>query len=307
MMKGPLIKLSTIIILMAMFGLAWALGVLAGRHNWTPVPQLFAVKDRIERAVFPTYWWQRHLNVNSETHTPVPCPVNPIVLVFGGQSNVANSLSVSLDSDPELAAFMFWDGQCYPLADPMLGPSGQGGSVATAIGQALARETGRPVVVMNAAVSATSFAAWLNPRTGIMGRLETALESLRAAGLKPGLMIWQQGETDSHHRSKSQAEFEVELKALLSQLLDMPDMDDRSVMLFRSTICAGNRASPHAALQAALTAMPDYNPRIILGPDTDLIGPRGRHDGCHFNARGRDAIVTGIMPLLRRHFGDRLD
>jgi lysophospholipase L1-like esterase len=43
---------------------------------------------------------------------------------------------------------------------------------------------------------------------------------------------------------------------------------------------------------------------VVLGPNTDQLGPRSRYDGCHFNAQGRARIVEEtlavILPLLRR-------
>ena len=285
-------------------GLAiWSFGVMAGRHNWVPVPQMFALKDRIVRTLKPQGWWQRAIHDDVSGLEPAPCPENAIVLLFGGQSNVANSLSTPLDANKDVPAFMFWDGACYPIADPIPGTSGQGGNVATAIGQALAGETERPVLVMNMAVAATSYAGWLDRRTGLLPRFEGGLASLSAAGFKPDLVLWHQGETDAHKRTREQSSFEAELTRLIDTLSEIDELADAKIVLSRTTRCSGDRTAGLPALHAAQTAVGRAHPNAILGPDTDRIGPRGRQDGCHFNARGRDEFVSLTLPILRDALG----
>lgn len=276
---------------------------MAGRHNWAPVPQLFAFKDRIVRSTDPQGWWQRVIHEDVSGLEPVSCPDDPIVLVFGGQSNVANSLSTPLDAKADLPAYMFWDGVCYPLADPIPGTTGNGGSVATAIGQALAEEAGRPVLVMNMAVAATSYAGWLDQRTGLLPRFETGLASLAGAGFTPDLLLWHQGETDAHYRGRDQETFQAELTELMDRLSNIAELTDTKIILSRTTICSGNRSGGLPALHAAQTDVGNNHPSALVGPDTDLIGPRGRQDGCHFNARGRDDFVAMTLPILRDALG----
>ena len=42
----------------------------------------------------------------------------------------------------------------------------------------------------------------------------------------------------------------------------------------------------------------------MLGPNASALGPEMRHDGCHFNTAGRDALVAETLvimaPSLRR-------
>ena len=52
------------------------------------------------------------------------------------------------------------------------------------------------------------------------------------------------------------------------------------------------------------TALAQRSGRVMLGPNASALGPEMRHDGCHFNTAGRDALVVETLvimaPSLRR-------
>jgi hypothetical protein len=59
-------------------------------------------------------------------------------------------------------------------------------------------------------------------------------------------------------------------------------------------------------LREAQHSIAERIPGVVHGPNTDRLGLRDRYDSCHFDARGRDAIVEEtlevLMPLIRNGY-----
>jgi hypothetical protein len=51
-------------------------------------------------------------------------------------------------------------------------------------------------------------------------------------------------------------------------------------------------------IDAAVTALAARSNRVVLGPNASALGPEMRHDGCHFNAAGRDALVAETLAIV---------
>lgn len=276
--------------------LVW--GVQAGRHGGFPSGAVVAAGRAVLRHVDPERYWRRDIHATPREGSAMECPTNPIVIVTGGQSNAANHLSDPVDERPDLPAAMFYDGRCYRLADPLPGASGHRGSLWAALGQRLAAQTGRGVVMINGAMAATTYSDWLTPQSGYLDRLEQAVVQARSQGLEPHFLLWHQGESDAHSRAPA-AQHAARLDALAGELLEriIPSPQARLV-LYRVSICNGARSGGNGELVAAQNQVAARRERVIAGPDTDLLGPRYRHDDCHFNARGRDAVVEATLDVL---------
>lgn len=291
-------------LVLALTGLAAGVvyGVYAGRHDRFPTGPVIAAKIAIERGLGLERQWRRAFHEDVRGLSPAPCPGDdPLVILTGGQSNAANSLSDPVDAAPSRRAYMFFRGRCYPLSDPLLGATDGRGSLWTALGHRLAVETGRAVVFVNAAVGATTCADWLEPRSGYFERMRRAVEDAARQGLRPHLILWSQGEADAGRRAPAGV-FERELGALVTRLLDeLPLASDARLVLYGVSACYGGRSN--ADLREAQRRVAKSAPRVVEGPDTDRYGARFRYDGCHFNGRGRDAIVEDtvrlIIPLLK--------
>lgn len=70
-----------------------------------------------------------------------------------------------------------------------------------------------------------------------------------------------------------------------------PSPDDALV------IVAGGQSNAGNNIPTRYTAG-DANPRIALRMNTDILGKEYRWDECHFNARGREAIVETSLPQI---------
>ena len=247
----------------------------------------------IDWVLFPDRYYHRDYQGIRLDQTPVPCPEGALVIVTGGQSNAANSVSEPVSANHNVPAFQWFEGQCFPLSDPLIGLTDSRGSLWTALGHEIAAT--QPVVFINSAVGATSYRAWLDRRSGFLARLETSVESARLAGLPPKLILWHQGESDGG-RNDVRSEYRSDLKKLTSYFSKMAP--EATTILYQASIC-GNHPPVESLRQAQADVAQAYH-SIILGPDTDKIDDSGRVDQCHFNALGRALIVEQTLDLLQQ-------
>lgn len=261
-----------------------------GLYKTLTWPRLPAAIDWV---LFPDRYYHRDYQGIRNDQIPVPCPEGALVIVTGGQSNAANSISEPISENNDVPAFQWFEGQCFPLSDPLIGLTDKRGSLWTALGHEIAAT--QPVVFVNSAVGATSYRAWLDRRSGFLPRLEKSVESAQLAGMTPSLILWHQGESDGG-RNDVRSEYRSDLTKLTSQLSRMAP--EATIILYQASICGSY--PPVEALRQAQADVARANPLIILGPDTDKIGDSGRADRCHFNALGRTLIVAQTLDLLHR-------
>jgi hypothetical protein len=276
-------------------------GLFAGRYGRFPIPVLIKAKGAVERLLRgrdPR--WQREFFEDVTSADLARCRLDdPIVILTGGQSNAANDLSDPVDADAAAPAFMFFDGNCYLLKDPVLGASGRRGSLWTALGHRLTRETGRSVVFINGAAGGTSYRDWLDDRSGFFSRLRTQALQAEKQNLRPNVVLWHQGETDAD-REACVEEYESDLQELISRLeKEIPLAPDAKIVLYGVSVsnCSRQLCSNSALRQAQRNIIGKFE-NVIAGPDTDALGGRSRYDDCHFNGRGRDEIVAETVQLL---------
>lgn len=231
-----------------------------------------------------------------------PCPDDALVVVTGGQSNAANSISTPLDATPAAPLFMFMDGRCYLLRDPLLGASGVGGSIWSRLGPKLHARTGRPILFVNGAIGGSRFADWMNPASPHFSRLQRNVAAAERIAGPVDLILWHQGETDAALRP-ARSRIEKDIRAVLTRLLhELPIAPNARILLYRASRCAGvGRENGVAEIIAAQTAATTIDPRVIAGPNTDKLDQRQRWDGCHFNEAGAEAVAQMTMESLFLH------
>ncbi len=218
----------------------------------------------------------------------VEMPCNPsssgtAVILVQGQSNAANFGSSRYAARGAVDNFDPATGKCFAAVDPLLGADGAGGNFATRLGDILI-ETGRykRVVIVPLAVQGASLSD-LNGKYA--GRIDNAVEKLRAAQLTPTHLLFQQGEKDAILMTSRE-----QYVSMLHQLV----MRFRAAglqapfYLSQSTKCDVESPKNSAAIRAAQEAAVDVALNIRRGPDTDFIGNEGRNpfDGCHMNEMG---------------------
>ena len=231
------------------------------------------------------------------------CPQGAIVIATAGQSNAANAISTPLDADVSVPVYMFFKSRCYALRDPLLGSNGTFGSVWSRFAPMLAGRTGRPVVIISGAIGGSQFGDWTDPHSPYMRQLRDRVADAAKIVGAPDVVLWHQGETDAWFKPR-QADLQPTIeKALHTVLATFPLKPAARLVLYRASICTGakRQASTPGVIDAE-TAAAKSDPRIILGPNTDMFGDRFRHDHCHFNEEGARRVaeqtVGVVMPLV---------
>jgi lysophospholipase L1-like esterase len=221
----------------------------------------------------------------------------PLVLLALGQSNAGNHGSAASAAQPPVLVQA--GAGCARVQDPLPGGTGQGGSVWRHLPALLQAGDGRAVLLSVLGVDGSSIRQWTDTEGPIAQRLEVQLAQLRAMGLQPDAVLWQQGEADARDATSARAYRDqlVRLDALLHGLgVDAP------VFLALSTVC---RSPPYAPVREAIaqatasTASTAAPGRLRPGPDTDrLVAAGDRRDGCHFSATGAQAAARAWAEVL---------
>ncbi len=213
----------------------------------------------------------------------VPCPsqTEKTAVIFAfGQSNAGNYLG-ERRSAAHPGVLNFFRGRCYAAADPMLGASGSRGSVWPLVGDAL-MASGKfdAVVFVTVAVGGSDARSWQIGGANV--RFTDALEQV-GRRYRVTHFLWHQGESDWGYMPDQYA-------ASLRQIIGAALKASPGARFWVSvaTVC---RNAPDRAIQAAQKSMVDGR-RVLLGPDTDQLGPGERYDGCHLSASGQEKAAA---------------
>lgn len=213
-----------------------------------------------------------------------------VALVFG-QSNAANSGQRRGVGGP--GVYNFHAGNLYEARDPLLGATGEGGSVWTRLGPRLLEDGPYDAVVFApVAVGGTAIREWtvggeLHPRL-----LETVAE-LKRADLTPTHLLWHQGEADNRAGTGGEVYQEMFL-AMLGSLRDRGVRAPAYVSV--ATRCGAS--GPNETLQTVQRGLAEASLNIRAGPDTDALGLGYRSDGCHFSAYGLERYADLWLEAL---------
>jgi hypothetical protein len=204
------------------------------------------------------------------------------VIVVHGQSNAANYGSARHTSREAVDNFDPASGKCFAAADPLLGTDGLGGSFATHLGDMLIRAGQYDRVILVPIARGGASLAFLNDEGAKL--VTNAIAKLKAAGLTPTHILFQQGETDALMTTTAE-----QYAALLHQLVKRFRSAgfDAPFYVSRSAKCDYAGPKNTVAVRAGQLAAIDAALDIRQGPDTDTIGNEGRsEDGCHMNEIG---------------------
>ncbi|MEH2523356.1 MULTISPECIES: sialate O-acetylesterase [unclassified Bradyrhizobium] len=214
-----------------------------------------------------------------------PCVIasaRTAILVVHGQSNAANYGSTRHAAREAVDNFDPATGKCFAAIDPLLGTDGLGGSFATRLGDILIQSGRYDRVVLVPIARGSSSISFLNNEGASL--ITNGIAKLKAAGLTPTHILFQQGETDA--QSTTSAEQYVSLLHQLVKRFRAAGFD-APFYLSRSTKCGHVDPKNTAAIRAGQLSAIDRALNIHQGPDTDTIGNEGRSpDGCHMNEAG---------------------
>lgn len=209
------------------------------------------------------------------------------VILALGQSNAANSgEGIYKVKNPVISVYK---GKCYKANDPLLGATGNGGSVWGRLSDKLI-ENGMYdyVVIKSIAVGGSPIVSWTQHGNGpvhgnYFGRIINAINELNEIGFNITHILWHQGEQDTS--------FGTTAKNYKKMFLNMLDGIRKKggvkspIYVARASLCQGRSSREVVAAQNELIEQYDD---ILQGPNTDLINDsKYRIDGgCHFSESG---------------------
>lgn len=201
-----------------------------------------------------------------------------VALVFG-QSNSANE-----GESPKTAkrnVYSFYKGKCYRAKDPLLGASGEGGSVWTRLGDRIIEENlYNQVLFVPIGVGGTQIARW-KPDGDLHKRILESIKDLKKHNLTLTHMLWHQGEMDAVLNTSKE-----EYKKMFLDMLESIRANGIDAPIYVSIATRCNRIRENKDIQQAQRELVDILKKIYPGPDTDKLGLEYRFDGCHFSDEG---------------------
>lgn len=275
----PELAVRAAVVAVALVAAAYAYGALAGRAEL--MPHVF-----LKRALFPltSIFTTPRAYSDLSTKHEIPCrdamKGRIMVALIIGQSNAANYGSARHVSGP--GVFNFFKGRCYEASDPLLGASGEGGSIWTRLGDMIV-EAGKfdSVLLVPVGIGGSGIKRW-TPGRDLYPLIQKSAAGLRQQGIQITHVLFQQGENDILTPvSEYQRHFRAMLKGLREQGITAP------VFVALSTKTAEGVSDDLRLAQKGLFA--DGADGVRAGPDTDIIsGIEYRPDGVHFSGAGLD-------------------
>jgi len=296
-------KKGTLVISLVMLVTGICTGFAANRYKLYPQDFATSVRERIEatlgiqpetlRFVPPSYFVSETKGRNR-----TECPEkDPLVFLAIGQSNAANFYASFGDEDDTKQAFQFSDGHCYFIMDPVLGATGDHGSLWTEFAQRLSVSSGQPVVFLVGGVGGSSVEQWVVAESPYYARIKKQLALAEDAGIAVDFIVWNQGEQDVAIATPDDV-YKVRLEQLFNRLNREFRTDPAPRwIIFQSTICR-DHPDGDPKLRAVQKYVAETWPGAIAGPDSDRLRHRYRYDGCHFNGRGKAKIIDELEQIV---------
>jgi hypothetical protein len=222
---------------------------------------------------------------------PAVAPGRTMVALVFGQSNAGNSGETRGPSYRNV--FEYYRGRIYEARDPLLGATGDGGSVWTRLAvKAVASGAYDTVVLVPFAVGTAEIARFA-PGGSLSDGLLGVIADARKNGLVFTHLLWDQGEADAHAKTSGAAyrqRFEAMVAAIRGLGVNAP------IYVARATRCA--KVRPSEELRNAQAALANPASGILAGPDLDALGFAARYDGCHFSTEGLERAADLWLDAL---------
>lgn len=215
----------------------------------------------------------------------IACPDHALVLLVMGQSNAGNHLGMRHRG--AAGVLNFWRGRCYAAQDPLLGATGNAGSLWTELGNKLVTAGYPAVVIAPFAIVQTRIEQW---NDDLRPALDAALKDL-SARYSPDLALWEQGEADAH--STLGEAYASQLRMLIAHV--RATFPRTRWLIATATLCG---ASIDPAIERAQRSVIDGS-SVLAGPNTDEVASlQSRSDGCHFSDVGQDLVTDWWLSAI---------
>lgn len=225
------------------------------------------------------------------------CPADALTFFVIGQSHAANSMKPPAPSDGNAQLLNYFNGRCYLLADPILGPTDFLGSLWPTFAQKLHPHVNKPIVIMSYAFNGTFAAQWLpgEPEYGLLARAMAEAKSYTQAGGTIEYVIYDQGQRDAMDKTPKETYIE-RLKTIFDHVQEEIPGNQIFLIHSQSGCTFYNPPQPYIIEAQAEFAAARTDTRIYFNSDT--LDDSYRHDLCHFNDKGRAVIADKLVEAV---------
>jgi hypothetical protein len=268
-------------------------GVYSHKDRLPPYPQLLELKNRL----FPLSIGYRDLTQK----TVVPCTgaagERTMVALALGQSNTGNHGETLYR--PMRTVINFYRGRCYRAEDPLLGPTGDRGSVWSRLGDLLVNAGMYDrVIIVPIGVGSTAIADWV-PGGYLHARVTNAIEETRRSGLAITHVFWIQGGSEKRSDGDTAVK-ERYKKDFLSLVQAMRNRGVTAPVYVAIGSIGVDGFKPD--IQRAQRELVDTAKGILAGPDTDSLHAlkENRWEIVHFSPLGLDRCARAWLDAIRK-------
>ena len=293
-MKNKPLFLLGCISLVIVFGL----GLIVGKYKIFPYYQIQFVKNivmNMDQNKFSRYS-NSYRKSNIKDYELVECPKNANLILINGQSNAASSVNANVvKSDLHV---MYFNKNCYKLAEPILGASGNIMSLTSELASKI--DTIKPIIFVNNAWCGSSVKEWAAKDSKLTKYTNDNLKYLiKNKKSKLKFFIWIQGEEDAFSGINYIDEFKKTKKNIFNTIAK-EDLKDLTTIITQTSICYDKeegklKEDKNLTNQQRQIAIQSKNTEYI---SSDKYNGNYRYDGCHFNSFGINALTSDLSVII---------
>lgn len=221
-----------------------------------------------------------------------------VIFTFG-QSNSANHGQGLYF--PTHNVMNYFDGKIYPSQDPLIGATGEGGSVWNIVADKMIEEKmAKSVTIIPIGVGGVEIAAWA--KGGFLHeKLISTVEQIKEKGIKPDYILWHQGESDNIAGTSTEeyiARFETIREVFRSRGIKAPIVI--AIVSYHPNLVEKDNGFNENIRKAQKQLSEKYDD-IFIGPDTDNLDKvYQRADGIHFSTVGQKEHAEGWIEAIKK-------
>lgn len=216
----------------------------------------------------------------------VTCPKkNDAYVIIGfGQSNSANSSGHRFENN-KTSILNFFNGKCYLANDPMLGATGNHGSVWIPLAKHLDIKN-KSIVFATFGVGGTHVKSWLD-KYHLLPFYKKNIKDLKTHYPNPDAAVWIQGERDATTPSEL---FKKQLKEWINII--QQDLPSTIIYITGTSYCKGVSNSKILEIQKNIAE--NLTNGVYVGSTDNLNQTKYRYDDCHFSEQGTEELAKLI-------------
>ena len=219
-------------------------------------------------------------NTSSKIEAACPKPENSYIIIGFGQSNSANSAGQRFETNKKI--LNFFNGKCYIASDPMLGATGNAGSVWIPLAERL-KINNKTIVFLTFGIGSSAVAHWLDDNY-LLPFYKKNINNLKSIYPAPDAAVWIQGEADVETPIN-------DFKKELSEWIDIvkKDLPKTKLYITGTSYCKGKSNIKVLDVQKKIA---DLKNAIYVGSTDSLNKSIYRYDNCHFSGKGIEELAN---------------